>query len=256
MSFLPQSFISNLNTKDGPAKPSRFQVILPIPKYIDNFTQQSFIEQLINLPGNIISDVTNILNFTGADQAKTSNSSVTRYLALQCENAELPGKVLQTLDARVYGPTFKVPYLTQYQDMNLTFLCSNEFYERKLFDKWLEAINPIDTNNLRFAKGNSTRYLTNIQIFQYDDFVKRIYGVELIDAFPIGISPQSLNWGEQNFHRLTVHFSYHKYRTIYDGQYNLTEFVMEVFGSKAANWIDKTTGNLVAPVGELFNKYF
>jgi hypothetical protein len=257
MSFLPQAFISNLNTKDGLAKPSRFQIILPIPKYINDFSQQTFIEQLINLPGTIISDITNLIsNGQDSDQSRTTNSSVTRYLSLQCENAELPGKILQTQEVKIYGPTFKVPYQTQFQDMNLTFLCSNEFYERKLFERWMEAIHPSDTNNLRYPKGTNTRYLTNIKVIQYDDFVRQIYAVELIDAFPIGMSPQALSWGEQNFHRLTVQFAYQRYVPIYRGNYNLTEFILEVFGSKASSWIDKTTGDFIAPVGKAFAKYF
>jgi hypothetical protein len=49
---------------------------------------------------------------------------------------------------------------------------------------------PSDTNNVRYAKGIETRYLTNIKIVQYDDFIKQIFAVELIDAFPIGIASQ------------------------------------------------------------------
>jgi hypothetical protein len=258
MTFLPQAFLSNINSKDGLAKPSRFQVLLPIPQYINSFIEQSLIEQLINLPGNLISDVTSYLRGRNeADiQSNSTNTSVTRYLSLQCEATELPGRSMQTADVKIYGPIFKVPYQTQYQDINLTFICTNEFFERKLFDRWLEAIMPNDTNNLRFAKGKETRYLTNVKIIQYDDFVRQIYAVELIDAYPIGIASQQLSWGEENFHRLTVQFTFQKYKTIYSGNYNLTEFVLEVFGAQASRWIDSTTGKLVSPVGKLFNKYF
>jgi hypothetical protein len=155
-------------------------------------------------------------------------------LALQCESAELPGKTLQTADVKVYGPSFKVPYSTQYTDMNLTFICTNEFYERKLFDRWMEAIHPTDTNNMRFPKGNASRYMTNIKIIQYDDFIKQIYAVELIDAFPIGIAPQTLNWSEDGFHRLSVQFAYQKYRTIYEGTYDLGAAASSLFGSAAS----------------------
>ncbi len=33
----------------------------------------------------------------------------------------------------------------------------------------MEAIHPSDTNNLRFPKGDTTRYMTNIKIIQYDE---------------------------------------------------------------------------------------
>jgi hypothetical protein len=152
-------------------------------------------------------------------------------LALQCESAELPGKTLQTADVKIYGPTFKVPYQTQYSDTNLTFLCTNQFYERKLFDRWMEAIQPSDTNNMRFPKGAQSRYMTNIKIIQYDDFIKQIYAVELIDAFPVGVAPQSLSWSEDSFHRLSVSFAYQRYRPIYEGTYDLAAAATALFGS-------------------------
>jgi hypothetical protein len=151
-------------------------------------------------------------------------------LALQCESAELPGKTLMTQDVEIYGPSFKVPYRAAYTETSFTFLCTNEFYERKLFDRWLEAIAPTDTNNIRFPKSQGSRFMCDIQILQYDDFIKQIYGVSLIDAFPIAISQQALSWGEDGFHRLTVQFTYQKFKTIYDSNYDLGEAATSVLG--------------------------
>jgi hypothetical protein len=122
----------------------------------------------------------------------------------------------------------------QYTDTNLTFLCTNEFYERKLFERWMEAIIPSDTNNPRFPKSDATRYLTNIRIVQYDDFVRQIYAVELIDAFPVGVAPQALSWAEEGFHRLSVSFSYQKYRTIFEGQYDIGQTLTSLGGTAAS----------------------
>jgi hypothetical protein len=260
MSFAPNLFLSNMRAKDGPAKPSRFEVILPIPPYINNFVSQSIFEKLVNLPNTIVSSLTDIFATQPQDeQSKTSNASLSRYLALQCETAELPGKTLMTQDAKVYGPTFKVPYLTQYNDITLGFLSTNDFYERKLFDRWLEAINPSDTNNLRFAKGESTRYMTNIKVIQYDDFIKQIYAVELIDAFPIGVSAQPLSWSEDNFHRVSVQFSYQKYRVIYDGNYDLAQAAATILGLKTVNFTNNTGNSIMSGIGRatsVFGKLF
>jgi hypothetical protein len=239
MSFSPNLFLSNIRGKDGLAKPSRYQVILPIPPYINSFVGNSVLEKILNFPNSIFSDVSDAINSALGKESpdgysKTSNASLTRYLALQCESAELPGKTLQTADVKIYGPTFKVPYQTMYSETTLTFLCTNDFYERKLFDRWMEAIMPTDTNNLRFAKGAQTRYLTNIKIIQYDEFIKQIYAVELQDAFPISVAPQTLSWSEDGFHRLSIQFAYQKYRTIYDGGYNVGEALTSLFGSAGA----------------------
>lgn len=249
MSFSPNLFLSNIRGKDGLAKPSRFEIILPIPPYINQFVGSSVIEKILNFPNSVFSDVSDAIGSAFGRQgqadeyARTSNASVTRYLALQCESTELPGKVLQTAEVKVYGPVFKVPYQTQYNDATFTFLCTNDFYERKLFDRWIEAIMPTDTNNLRFPKGDGTRYMTNIKIIQYDEFIKQIYAVELQDAFPIGVAAQQLSWSEDNFHRLSVQFAYQKYKTIYNGTYDLAAAATSLFGTAAARTL---------PIGRAF----
>jgi hypothetical protein len=254
MAFLPNAFLSNIKSKEGLAKPSRFQVVLPIPSYVNNFIGQSIFEKIINLPNSIVADITDIFSSAPQDeQSRTSNASLSRYLALQCETAELPGRVLNTADVKIYGPTFKVPYQTQYSDISLSFICTNDFYERKLFDRWLECIMPSDTNNLRFPRGEQTRYLTNIKIVQFDDFIKQIYAVELIDAYPIAISSQPLNWSEDNFHRVSVQFAYQKYKVIYDGKYDVVAAAAELLGNSAGQ-------KLVAPINgaidRLVNRIF
>lgn len=258
MSFSPQLFLSNIKAKDGLAKPSRYEVILPIPSAVNQNIGNSVVEQLLNLPNSIFTDITSV--FTGGrgtdEQSKSSNASISRYLALQCENTELPGKTLQTAEAKVYGPTFKVPYQTSFSETSFTFLCTNDFYERKLFEKWMECIMPSDTNNLRFPKGNNSRYLTNIKIVQYDDFIKRIFAVELMDAYPIGISNQQLSWSEDGFHRLTVQFTYQKYRVIYDGGYDVSAAIAALVGVKTAGLVDNAGNAINNSIAGFVNRIF
>ena len=232
MSFLPQLFLSNIKAKEGLARPSRFQVILPIPTYVNNFISSSILEKLLNLPNSVFSDVTTRV-LGQSEQQVSSNPSISRYLALQCESAELPGKSLTSADVTIYGPGFKVPYKANYSETTLTWICTNEFYERKLFDRLLESIVPTDTNNARFPKGNGLTggYMTNIKIVQYDDFIKQIYAVELIDAFPVGISSQALSWSDDGIHRLSVQFSYQKFKTIYEGGYDLGAAASALLGA-------------------------
>jgi hypothetical protein len=237
MAFSPNLFLSNIKGKDGLARPCRYEVIIPIPAYIGQSIGNSFLEKVLNFPNSIFSDVSDAINASLGFQnegTRSSNPSVSRYLALQCESAELPGRTIETADARIYGPSFKVPYRMQYTDTSLTFLCTNEFYERKLFERWMDSIIPSDTNNARFPKSNATRYLTNIRIIQYDDFVRQIYAVELMDAFPVGIAPQPLSWAEEGFHRLSVSFSYQKYRTIFEGQYDIGQTLSTLGGTAAS----------------------
>ena len=239
MPFTPNLFLSHMRSKDGPAKPSRFEVIIPVPPYIDSFIGNSLLTKILNFPNSIFSDVTDAIN-VGIGRKTTSergsNPTMSRYLALQCETAEIPGRTLLTQDAKIYGPGFKVPYQSQYGEMQLQFISTNEFWERKLFEKWLEAIHPSDTNNLRFPKmdgGFQTQggYLTQIKIIQYDDFIKQIYAVELVDAFPIGMAAQPLSWSDDNFHRLSIQIAYQRYKPIYEGTFDLAAASAALFGA-------------------------
>ena len=227
MAFSPTSFISNVNSKGGLARPSRYQVILPLPAYIAQFVKNSLIEKILNLPNSIMQDVSSAINDALGQQGTSfgANPTISRYLALQCESAELPGKNFVTDDVKIYGPTFKVPYQVQYAETTLTFICTNDFFERKLFERWMEAIMPTDTNNMRYPKGENTKYMTNITIKQYNDDVTQIFGVRMIDAFPISIAAQQLSWGDDNFHRLAIQFAYQRYEALADSEVDIGEAV-------------------------------
>ena len=169
MSFSPNLFLSNVRGKDGLAKPSRFQVVLPIPVNVYK-PNSSIIEKILNLPNSVFNDVSDAISKAiGGETGGSGGSSISRYLSLQCESAELPGRNIGTADVKIYGPSFKVPTSTSYNDMNLTFLCTNDFYERKLFDKWLESkYNQSLRNLVHFVElqNTGTKSTTNIPWFR------------------------------------------------------------------------------------------
>lgn len=227
MAFSPNSFLSNIKGRGGLARPNRYEVVIPIPPYVNFNVNNSFVDKMKftfnNFTDSLKFDLGSFMDVVlGADppdvQNKTANADTSRWLAMQCEAAELPGKRLATQDVRIYGPGFKVPTVAQYGDINLTFLVTNNFGERTLFDRWLEAIIPSDTNNPRFPKGRNSRYMTNITLLQYDEQTNKVFSMQLIDAFPVGIAPQPLNWADDGFHRITVNFAYQRYKVLYDGK--------------------------------------
>jgi hypothetical protein len=190
--FRPSALLSHIKGRGGPARTNRFEAIVPIPESILRFRKISETE----------SNSASVPNALGAGATDLS-----RALALQCEATELPGRTLMTQEAKIYGPVYKIPYQTQYNEISLTFLCTNEFYERRLFETWMSCIMAPDTNNMRFQN----TYATTLQVIQYDDSVNSIYRVSMYNAFPTGISPAPVAWADDGFHRLTVQFAYTKY---------------------------------------------
>jgi hypothetical protein len=80
-----------------------------------------------------------------------------RELPYLCEVAEIPRRGFMNMDVRYYGPNEKLPFLTQYEDMNLTFLCRNKSYERQFFDDWMSIINPTNTFDFNYRESYESR---------------------------------------------------------------------------------------------------
>lgn len=160
------------------ARQNRFNVLVPIP--------------------------IGLLNESIFGSSTTASFTSIRDLVFRCENANLPGRSLATADQRIYGPIEKHPYLSTYNDIDLTFIVSDSMNEKFLFDKWIEYINPTDTNNFRYRD----EYRTTLTINQYNVNDFPTYTVELFEAFPISINQMDLDWSNDNYHRITVTFAY------------------------------------------------
>lgn len=148
-----------------------------------------------------------------------------------CESAEFPGRGFMNMDMRYYGPNFKVPYQSEYQETAMTFLCRADSFERQFFDDWMEKINP--TNTFDFAYKDS--YTCEINMFQFgeqgrkttteprdgtvvpsptnNEFTEPVatYAWTLHDAWPVLVNPQPVTWADDNFQRLAISFSYTKW---------------------------------------------
>jgi hypothetical protein len=137
-----------------------------------------------------------------------STLTTSRELMYRCENAELPGRTLATTERKTYGPIEKLPYLTTYNDLDLTFIVDDTMATKYFFDGWLELVNPRTTNDFNFRSD----YCTTVFINQYDVSNKLSYAVELHEAYPISVNQLDLDWSSDGYHRLTVTFAYTEWR--------------------------------------------
>lgn len=128
-----------------------------------------------------------------------------------CESAEFPGRGFMSTDIRYYGTNNKMPYQTTYEDLNLTFICRNDFTERNFFDNWMQIINPLATYDFAYRDD----YISSIEIFQLSDLDEGIssavYSFCFENAYPVLVNPQPVTWADDNFHRLTVSFTYNRW---------------------------------------------
>ena len=151
------------------ARPSRFDVSIPVPLTLYPFLNTS------------------------------------RKLNFRCENAQLPSRTFATMDQKFgSNPIEKYPYQPQYNDVELTFVVSDDMSEKIFFDSWLEYINPSYTFNFKYKSD----YATTVTINQYDVASNKTYSINLIDAYPIAVNQLDLDWSNTDYHKLTVVFAY------------------------------------------------
>lgn len=126
-------------------------------------------------------------------------------LAFRCESAILPGRTIATGDLRIYGPTEKFPYQTSYEDITLTFICTDSMNEKKFFDTWLNIINPKQTWNFKYKSD----YTMDLTVIQYTNDDKEAMRIKMIDAFPLSVNQLDLDWANADaYHKLSVTFAY------------------------------------------------
>lgn len=139
----------------------------------------------------------------------------TYELRFQCEATELPAYNINAVENRQYGvglPVASAP--AAFGDITLTFICAGDMWEKKLFDRWMNAIIPINNYNPRYKD----EYISSqIEICQFDGVATseqqtatstKTYSAILFNAFPISIGALNLNWADDGIHRLPVIFKY------------------------------------------------
>lgn len=80
-----------------------------------------------------------LLNFGGPSDIIPPSAS--KRLSVTCEDCFFPGRTAFTSETRKYGPSYKVPYTVNYNnEMTMTFRVGQDFYEKFMFEKWMDKI--------------------------------------------------------------------------------------------------------------------
>lgn len=132
-----------------------------------------------------------------------------RNLALRCENAQLPGRNIETTPMRIYGVNELFPVSTSYENITLTFLVGDDMKEKIFFDAWLNWIQP----TLSYDTKYKSDYAVLLRVNQYDVQNKLSLSIDMIDAFPVAVNQLDLDWSSDSIHKLAVTFAYTSWRS-------------------------------------------
>ena len=132
-------------------------------------------------------------------------------LNLLCNSVTLPGKALTTVDHVTYRQPQKLVNGYQLEDVNFEFYLTNDYGVKKYFDEWQSSV----LNPSNYLINYSDTYTSQVQIYQSDPGDNNIYGIKLLEAYPINVQEIQLgNENENGIVKLSVTMSYFDYEVI------------------------------------------
>lgn len=147
-------------------------------------------------------------------------NSVSNTFGFRVESAEFPGKSFSVGEfVGGGGPMVKVPQDVTYSDITLTIICSEDFAERKFFDKWMNFIYKdfdfADTQDKSsrglFEYYNEYAKSNTLTVYQWKQNGDLIHTTKMYEVFPTALSPMTANWDERDtYQRFTVTLAYNR----------------------------------------------
>jgi len=128
-------------------------------------------------------------------------------LNLMCESVTLAGRTIQSLLDRQYGLNREVAYNgPTYTPITLAFLCTANYVEKRIFDRWNNMIVDI-SKGYDVAYYNS--YIGEMQVTALDVTGKKAFYMTYKECWPKTVSAIELNHSTQNTPvRLSVEMQY------------------------------------------------
>ena len=186
------TFKANSMRHGGFSKPNRFNIIFKPPSM-----------SLINLdPTNLIA------NALGGNFSLKDLINDPRDISMLCQSATIPGRQITTFETTDRDAARKIPYGYIDMEVNATFLLTEDYYMKTIFDNWMQIVFNTDD----YHPAYKSEYQADVRIQQLNQKNRPIYGVVLENAYPTSITDIVLdNTATDTVSNFTVTFSYDKW---------------------------------------------
>ena len=145
----------------------------------------------------------------------TEKHITTKDLSYRAKSVSLPGKSVGTIEARRFGPVFKVANDLIVDTVAMSFICSPSHLEHRFFEGWISAIIGRTPDVLRqiYTLSYYESYIGSVDIIPLDRNGKEDSAhVTLLEAYPTNVGPIALAWGESSeIATFDVTFSFRDY---------------------------------------------
>jgi hypothetical protein len=187
------SLKSTISKRSGAARPNRFAIFMTPPS-------STFLN--LDLQGAASS-------FLSGGFSLGSLVNDPRDISMLCESCSLPSREITTLDYQTFRQSIKLPNGYNVSDIDFTFLLTNDYYVRKMFDKWINSIVDVESYGMSYRN----EYTTDVVIQQLNEQNVPVYGVKLMNAYPIAVQSVELNQtSESTIQKQTVTFTFEDFK--------------------------------------------
>lgn len=247
MAFNVNKFISNFDRHGGYAKSSKFDVRISLPSAVTGLgtTEELALQcESAELPGYVVN--TSEVKLYGAPTYVAATPSFGEITLTFICAGDLWEKKL--FDAWINYIIPKDSYLVQYKENYQTNIIIYQYSEGVSVDQGVSRnVDPLSGDSIVSTLGEAARYKSDSLISRKfgnglkGDLLKgfasqgldklfggqkpfsvtdldgtKIYGVQLVNAFPTAVNPLQLNWGTDEIHRLQVGFRFDKWINVDD----------------------------------------
>lgn len=190
---------ATISKKGGVAFANRFQVFFQPPGAVT-------LKNLLNSdPKSLVGDLAKNAISGGSPKNIIPDP---RDISILCESVNLPGRQISTVDYQADRQTIKIPYGIINEDVTMSFILTNDYYMKKLFDKWMSGIFDVE----KYRVGYKKDFVTDVVIQQLNKNNVPVYSVRLEDAFPVTMQSIQLDSNSENtIQKLNVTLSYENY---------------------------------------------
>lgn len=132
-------------------------------------------------------------------------------ILLFCDQVQIPGLNLATIQNRTYGEFREVPYEKLFGDIQMSFYVDNNLSVKSLFDDWMGLIQNPSSRTFEYYDN----YVTDMQI-EVEDTANRIrHRTNVYEAYPKTIAPIQLDYASKDVMKMQVTMQYKYWRTEY-----------------------------------------
>lgn len=166
--------------KKGFAKSSRYRIEFTLPKGA-------------NGPLGSVNDVN---QFSRAGQIQAAETLYNRNgsINIKAHTVTFPQRALSTFEIKHNSAPFKIPYTSTYDPITISFYNDQDMDTRRYFDIWQGAIMNFSNNTTNFY----SEYTSDIKMYIQNDAGEDVYGILLVEAYPMGLSIMDMSYSSQN----------------------------------------------------------